>query len=446
MATSPTSPAINGFFYKTEVTPTSDGGLKTVTSKSSTATGTFAPVTSTITDKTGKAGEQTFASGATATDKAAFANSTSLESKARNNQVELSKPFGNNPTAEQKTIINGASGKKNAAVANSGTTNPPTAPDANQQKAIAGENEYKEGTRKEYDLDMRYPINLSLVQDVIKFSILKYSPSLSKENQNQVPGQFGSTKSRVVTLKGGNPIIAGSERIGGITLPIPSGISDSNPVGWEKDDFSMLQSELSEIAYGYFDGGVAGGENAVGKTADKLEGANSSGDASEAVKALFLTKLTGGNTIGRAFGAVFNNNAELLFSGASLRQFSFSFLFYPRSDKESIVVKKIIRAFKQSMSVKRSATSLLLKAPHTFAIQYMTVGKKGEAIQHPYLNRFKECALTSCSVDYAPDGTYMTYDGDEKSMTAYKLGLSFSELEPIFDDEYPEDNDASIGF
>lgn len=194
MATSPTA-AIKGFFYKTEVTPTSDGGLKTVTSKSSTSTGTFVPVTSTITDKSGKAGEQKFESGATATDKAAFNNLTSPESKSRNTQVELSKPFGNNPTAEQKTVINGASGKPNAATVNPDTKNPPTAPpDAKTQKAIAEENEYKEGTRKKYDSDLRYPINLSLVQDVIKFSILKYSPSLAKENQNQVPGQFGNTK------------------------------------------------------------------------------------------------------------------------------------------------------------------------------------------------------------------------------------------------------------
>jgi len=30
-------------------------------------------------------------------------------------------------------------------------------------------------------------------------------------------------------------------------------------------------------------------------------------------------------------------------------------------------------------------------------------------------------------------------------MTAYSMGLSFSELEPIFDDEYGED-DTNIGF
>jgi hypothetical protein len=147
----------------------------------------------------------------------------------------------------------------------------------------------------------------------------------------------------------------------------------------------------------------------------------------------------------RTQGAILNNNVELLFSGPSLRSFSFQFLFYPREPNEAKMVRKIIRAFKQAMSVKRSATSLLLKSPHTFAIQYMTAGQKA----HPYLNRFKECALTSCNVEYTPDGTYMTYGGqepnDEKSMTAYRLSLTFQELEPLFDDEYGSD-DNNIGF
>ena len=55
------------------------------------------------------------------------------------------------------------------------------------------------------------------------------------------------------------------------------------------------------------------------------------------------------------------------------------------------------------------------------------------------LNRFKECALTNCSVNYTPDGSYMSYNDsnpDGRSMTAYELSLSFNELEPIFDDDY----------
>ena len=435
MATSPTSPAIKGFFYKTEVTPTSDGGLKTVTSKSSTPTGTFAPITSTTTDKTGKAGDPSFNfPGVTATDKAAFANLTSEESKSRNNQVESTKPFGNNPTAEQKTVINGASGKPNAATVNPNQPPTTTAPPGAAEEAGS----IKDGTRNKYDDDMRYPLTLSLVQDVIKFSILKYSPSLAKGNEK---------KGRIVTLKEGNPIIVGSERIGVITLPIPAGISDSNPVGWDKDDINDLQKAAAE-AGNLFLGG-ASPEQSV-KPAGNLAEQAASKEGQEAVRGFFLgLALNNQKLMTRTQGAVLNNNAELLFSGPSLRQFSFTFLFYPRSEPEAIMVRKIIRAFKQSMSVKRSATSLLLKAPHTFAIQYMTVGKKGEAIQHPYLNRFKECALTSCSVDYTPENTYMTYNGNEKSMTAYRLALSFSELEPIFDDEYNKidgNKDLGIGF
>ena len=135
-----------------------------------------------------------------------------------------------------------------------------------------------------------------------------------------------------------------------------------------------------------------------------------------------------------------NPNMELLFNGPQLRDFSFSFRMNPRSPTEAKMVRSIIRTFKQAMSVKRSTSVLLLKSPHTFRISYLTSTK-----DHPYLNRFKECALTNCSVEYTPDGQYMSYDSgdiDERSMTAYELSLSFNELEPIFDDDYDKDFDG----
>ena len=428
MATKTSAPAgpVNGFFYKTEVTSTSDGGLKTVTSKSSTATGTFSSVTSTIVDKTGKAGDPTFDfPGVTNTDKAAFNNPNSSESKSRSTQIESTQIFGPNPTAAQQTLVNGAAGKLNAA-----TTTATAA--ATAAAAAAEAVSSKEGTRKSYGDDMKYPINLALeVQDVIKFSILEYVPSLQG-----APG-----RERIVTLKGGSPIVAGSTRIGVITLPIPAGINDSNPVGWNNDSLNMLQEEAGRFANKIFEGETL--EKALESTQGTLKKGIETGDFATGIKGIFTNLATqAGGLMQRTQGAILNNNVELLFSGPSLRSFSFTFLFYPREPDEAIMVRKIIRAFKQAMSVKRSATSLLLKSPHTFAISYMTVGQG----QHPYLNRFKECALTSCNVEYTPDGTYMTYgnDGSEKSMTAYRLSLSFQELEPIFDDEYgSEDN---IGF
>jgi hypothetical protein len=426
--TSPPSSPINGFIYKTEVTSTSDGGLKTVTSKSSTAAGPFSPVTSTIVDKTGKAGDPTFDfPGVTNADKAAFNNPNSSESKSRSTQIESTQIFGPNPTAAQQTLVNGAAGKLNAA------TTAATAA-ATAAAAAAEAVSSKKGTRTSYGGAMKYPIGLALEsQDVIKFSILEYTPSLA--------GAAG--RKRVVTLEGGSPIVEGSKRIGVITLPIPAGIYDSNTVGWNNDSLNMLQEAAGRAADTILKGGTPekAGEEFQGKVKEGVE----TGDFATALRGKFASLAAQSSGLAqRTQGAVLNNNVELLFSGPSLRSFSFTFMFYPRSSPEAKMVKQIIRTFKQAMSVKRSESSLLLKSPHTFAISYMTAGQDA----HPYLNSFKECALTSCGVEYTPDGTYMTYGNSqgEKSMTAYRLSLSFQELEPIFDDEYSDDNDATIGF
>lgn len=445
MATTISAPAlVGGSYYKTSVTTNADGSLKTTTSKSSSAKGTYTPVVSTVYDKDGKAGSPVFESGVDAADRAAFNNPASEQSKAQNTAVSSLKPYGDNPTAQQQTQLNNASGKTNTATNQNNQSSTGSSLTQAQASALAAENKFKKGTRLKYDQDMRYPINLrSESQDVIKFSILEYSPSLAKGKQSS--GQFGTTQSRVVELDGGNPTIKGSKRIGIITLPIPAGIGDNNTVGWDDDKLSQLQSEAASFAQGYLTGGVEGAEKSLDNTGKKVDNANKSGDLESAVTSLFIgSAISNSNISSRTFGAVGNNNTELLFNRPSLRSHSFSFSFYPRSPEESVMVRKIIRAFKQSMSVKRSETSLLLKAPHTFAIQYMT-SKEGKSVAHPYLTRFKECALTSCNVDYTPDGTYMTYAGEEKSMTAYKMGLTFQELEPIFDDEYGE-NDDNVGF
>lgn len=398
-------------------------------------------------------GKVTPSQNATADEKAALGDPNSQLRKETSKQIndpKVQNTLGVS-TEQDKKALAGASGS--AAASNSGTnpsadgqaggTTPPT---PEQKEAFEGENKFKKGTRTSYSEKMVYPLDLkSEVQDVIRFSILEYSPSLAKENQTQ-GGSFGSNKSRVVTLEGGNPIIKGSKRIGVITLPIPAGINDGTTVTWQNDELSMVGMELSNLAQSFFNNGVEGAKGTIGNTAQKIDEGNKSGDTATAVKSLFGSMaVQGANIAGRGYGVAFNNNLELLFSGPNLRTFGFTFMFYPREEAEAKMVRQIIRAFKQAMSVKRSETSLLLKAPHTFAIQYMTAGQKS----HPYLNSFKECALTSCSVDYTPDNTYMTYGGAEKSMTSYRLTLQFQELEPLFDDEYDQidkNADTYIGF
>ena len=298
----------------------------------------------------------------------------------------------------------------------------------------------KGNSRKKYDLNLRYPENLQLeYQDCIKFSALEYKPPGLKASSG------ASNENRSVTLDSFKRPTIGKdgkrEILGSVTLPIPGGISDGNSVGWQDDSLDPFRKAFADIAV---EGITNGGEGAFKELSSQFKGARTSGLLAM-VPSKFAEAVTGtNNLLQRTTGAAPNPNLELLFTGPSLRSFTFNFRLSPRSKDEAIIVRKIIRFFKQTMSVKRSTSTLLLGSPHTFAIAYLTSNK-----EHPYLNKFKECALQSCNVSYTPDGNYMSFNVPEPSMTSYEMSLTFKELEPIFDDDYTNldsNNDTFIGY
>jgi len=281
-----------------------------------------------------------------------------------------------------------------------------------------------------------YPEGLNLnYQDCIKFSIVKYQQSGLKGFGP------GNQDLRRVTVDGGRPEFKNKERkiLGTIVLPIPGGISDSNRVNWSGMDLPDLQGALA----GLMRTGIMGEDMA--KDFEKQAEAIStpgSGARTAIVSKLIESAIGQGGIMQREFGAIINPNLELLFNSPDLRQFSFNFKLSPRSKTEAEIVRKIIRTFKQAMSVKRSASSFLLQTPHTFAISYIFKNEN-----HPYLNKFKECALTSCNVNYTPEATYMSFE--DGAMVSYQVDLTFQELEPIYDDDYTEidrDKDDYIGY
>jgi hypothetical protein len=151
------------------------------------------------------------------------------------------------------------------------------------------------------------------------------------------------------------------------------------------------------------------------------------------IAAYFAGQAIGNNTIfSRAAGKVLNQNLELLFSGPGLRTFSYNFRFTPREEAEARVVKSIIKLFKKAMAPRLSESGIFLKSPHVFKLKYYY--KNGQ--EHPYLNKIKTCALTNFNIQYAPDGSYMTYD--DGSMTSYTASMSFAELNPIYEKDIDE--------
>jgi hypothetical protein len=304
---------------------------------------------------------------------------------------------------------------------------------ADQLKKIQNAAEGYKG-RKGYpdEKNLRYPEKMNTFQDCIQFTIMEYRAS-----QLGLKKDFGGNNKLRTTTEKRNSLAT-------ITLPMPSGgISDRNSVDWQSSSLGSLESSVADAIINFVIGGAKAGAASLKENIEAV-----SKDNKDLLAAIVAAKTAEGalNTSGllsRVFGVQMNPNLELLFNGPALRDFSFSFKMTPRSASEAKIVRNIIRTFKQAMSVKRSNSVLLLKSPHTFMIKYLTSNER-----HPYLNRFKECALTNCSVNYTPDGQYMSYDAskiDERSMTAYELSLTFNELEPIFDDDYDDNIDDASG-
>ena len=258
--------------------------------------------------------------------------------------------------------------------------------------------------------------------DYIKFTALKYLPS-----KVGATGSFGTTYQEGTTL--------GQS----VQLPIQGGIQDSNAVGWNEDNLNALQAAGAELAQDTIGKGFSAGADTllsqaqtVGKEGSAVKKAIEVGIAGQAV---------GSNIIGRTERAVFNPNTELLFQGPQLRAFSFNFKMTPRNANEANTIKSIIKFFKFHMAPKTSDANLFLKAPNIFKIEYFHRGG-----QHTGINLIKDCALQSCTVNYTPDGTYMSYQ--DGAMFSYDLQLQFMELIPVYAKDYNEGIGAShpIGY
>ncbi len=279
-----------------------------------------------------------------------------------------------------------------------------------------------------------YPVALKANrdQDKMQISVLKYKP-------RDIKG-FKIAKHRD---KGGR---AGyTQRVlGSVFLPVPGSVQDSNNVDWSADKMDPAKLALANAFFENVQKGSGAIEGAIDslETIAKQVGENS-GEVKTGVAAMLTKAATGGSVLTRTTGAVVNPNMELLFSGPTLRPFTFNWKMSPRDYEESQMIKNIIRLFKQSMAVKRSESLLFLKSPNTYKLQYLTAGNR----KHSFLPKIKECALTGCNINYTPDGNYQTYENS--SMVAYEMTLNFNELEPIYHDDYTklDDNtDQSIGF
>ncbi len=274
-----------------------------------------------------------------------------------------------------------------------------------------------------------YPTDISKNgQDYIEFNVFEY---VTRGKNQTNPLLFGER-----TLPKKDSKIR-------IRLPIQPSITDTNTVDWNNSQLNPVEMGLYSLA----DAGMTGAQGQLDYILSSM--GNTITQDSNAGKALllYLKQKAIGTTglVSRFGGAVVNPNMELLFQGPQLRPFNFSFRLSPRDDGEAKIVKTIIRVFKEAMAVRTASNGIFLAAPHIFNISYKNGALNKE---HTSLNKIKTCALQSCSVDYTPDGSYMTFNDTTNGnpMTSYNLTLQFQELEPVTDKDYATVSADQIGY
>ena len=233
-----------------------------------------------------------------------------------------------------------------------------------------------------------------------------------------------------------------------IYLPIPRQIQDANSVQYD----SARLDPLEAVGAALIQQGIENpnidriNETVRALTRDGVSVVENNVDAIAAAVAGRAIGALGGNVtanqlIARASGAILNPNLESLFQGVKLRQFPFTFEFFPRNYNEGQQVKMIIKVLKRSMAArnnKKAGRGIFIKQPDIFQLQYM----KGSG-EHPFLNKFLPMHLTDMKINYSQSGTYSTfYDGTPTHMT---VSCSFQEVNPVYQEDYDEAG-AGVGY
>ena len=231
-------------------------------------------------------------------------------------------------------------------------------------------------------------------------------------------------------------------------LPIPRQIQDANSVTYDSGRLDPLEAvgaalikqgienpsfqKVQEVASLLLNDGV----DLVGDNVDAI----ASAIAGRAIGALG-GNVTANALIARGSGAILNPNLESLFQGVKLRQFPFTFEFFPRNMREGTEVGNIIRVLKRSMAArnnKKKGKGVFIKQPDIFQLQYMKGGQ-----EHPFLNKFLPMHLTDMKINYSQSGTYSTfYDGTPTHMS---VSCSFTEVNPVYQEDY-DDAGKGVGY
>jgi len=313
---------------------------------------------------------------------------------------------------------------------------------------------------------LAYPFNFDTSQDHLKITRHEYRrPDI---NMSKASAKYSTKTVKKKTSRGseyetktsnsaGDTVVG--KLLGSILLPMPK-VADVNGVEWGKSELtisglaglgaiSKLQRFTGKDPQAVADdkaaleaikGDTQGGINVAGSSATEFRRALTAQTLSGLAGAVTGSNLDADTFLARTSGRVLNPNAEVLFQGPVIRDFSFSFVMIARSQKEGSQIRRIIRFLKLGMAPKFRSTTFL-NNPDVFKLEY----RSGEGVLKT-VNRFNPggLALTTMSVDYAPNGYWSAYRDSQP--VALKMDLAFTELRPVYESDQQDTPMDSVGY
>ena len=312
-----------------------------------------------------------------------------------------------------------------------------------------------------------YPLDIDLDQDHFKITKYKYvRPNINQSKSARVKKIDGKD-----TNVAGDSVI-GSEIDGSVILPMPKA-TDANAAQWGGSDLTATDLLALQTATtidknspaaaltrtfgrrslsGLKESEIRNNEQIRRDRASKGQSESLAGNiisGGQAINAQAISKLTGllganfdtDVFLARTGGRVLNPNAEMLFQGPVIRDFSFEFQMIARSKKEGEEIREIIRFFKLGMAPKFQNVAFLAN-PDVFKLEYRNSDGLLKTV-----NRFNPggLALTALKTDYAPNGYWAAYTDSQP--VALKLAMSFTELRPIYHgDQAKEELKGTVGY
>ena len=331
-------------------------------------------------------------------------------------------------------------------------------------QAVTAEKIFSKGPFKE---NLIYPADMLIEfggQDYIFFEQFEYvppQPSINKQIRSELNPSDGDEKKLAEVLKKGGlsrgtNLATDSQnqerRFGTCALPIPNRLGVSNGVSWGEGRANAIEmaafgATAESVRSVMKDGnimqvlkdGLTQGGDTFKELASQFKDNEGGATAANLLSGVLARSILGqiginvdvDQFITRQTGQAINPNLELLFSGPQLRTFSFDFNFAPNNREEAVIVRKIMRWFRQGMLPKKNVVgsgSLFLGSPNVFRLCYRNHNRRIKG-----LNTFKICALTACQVNFTPDGVYQSYEDEAAASQPVRstMALTFNELTPI---------------